>query len=261
MHHLQRLDPDCRSGSVGLQSRPMSHLSTASTFGSLSVRTPRVGPGMRVGVMGGTFNPPHEGHLMVARTALKRLRLDALWWLVTPGNPLKSNGGLPPVDVRMAACRALARDRRMKVTAFERELGARYTAITLGFLRRRHPSVRFFWVMGADNLASFHRWQNWRGIARSMPLVVVDRPGWRFKAVASPAARAMSRRRWREHHALGLSNFIRPKRAKAADVGAFRASSAHGAGQGWVLLSTRLSPESSTVLRQSYRNAGSGKVG
>lgn len=239
----------------------MSHRSTASTFGSLNVRTPRAGPGMRVGVMGGTFNPPHEGHLMVARTAMKRLRLDALWWLVTPGNPLKSNGGLPPVEVRMAACRALARDPRMKVTAFERELGASYTEITLGFLRRRYPSVRFVWVMGADNLASFHRWQNWRGIARSMPLVVVDRPGWRFKAVASPAARAMIRRRLREQYAAGLSNGKNPIRKAAAVVGTFRASSAHGAGQGWVLLSTRLSPESSTVLRQSYRNAGSGRAG
>ncbi|MDZ4842620.1 MAG: nicotinate-nucleotide adenylyltransferase [Hyphomicrobium aestuarii] len=214
----------------------MPHLSTARTFGSLRVRTPMAVPGMRIGVMGGTFNPPHSGHLVVAASAMKRLQLDAVWWLVTPGNPLKVNGGLPPIEARMAACRALARHPRMHVTAFEAELGAPYTAVTTAFLARRHRGVRFVWLMGADNLAGFHRWQNWRGIAATMPIAVVDRPNWRLKAVSSPAAAALARTRWSEARARGLtsgrlwSGVSMPR-------------------PGWVLLSTRLSPESSTELR------------
>jgi len=211
----------------------MPHLSTARTFGSFRVRTPMAVPGMR---MGGTFNPPHSGHLVVAATAMKRLQLDAVWWLVTPGNPLKVNGGLPPIEARMAACRTLARHPRMHVTAFEAELGAPYTAVTTAFLARRHRGVRFVWLMGADNLAGFHRWQNWRGIAATMPIAVVDRPNWRLKAVSSPAAAALARTRWSEARARGLTSGSR-----WSDVSMPR--------PGWVLLSTRLSPESSTELR------------
>jgi nicotinate-nucleotide adenylyltransferase len=201
-------------------------------FGAMAVRTPTLGAGLRVGIMGGSFNPPHEGHAMVASTAIRRLKLDQLWWLVTPGNPLKSNNQLAPLAVRLAACRALARHPRMRVTAFEQTLRTPYTAATLGFLKRRYPRVTFIWVMGADNLATFHRWQRWRQIAATMPIAVIDRPGWRFRALASPAARAIASARIPEAQALGLT---RSRRAR------------------WVFLSTRLSSASSTRLRAPVR--------
>lgn len=171
----------------------MPDKSAAASFGSIKVKPPRIYEGQRIGVMGGTFNPPHGGHALVSRTALRRLQLDQLWWLVTPGNPLKLNNGLPHARERMALCRQLAPDRRMRITAFEEDLATPYTAATLGFLVRRYPGVRFVWIMGADNLASFHRWQHWRDIADSVPIAVVDRPGWRLKALASPAAQWMRR--------------------------------------------------------------------
>ena len=192
------------------------------------MRTPLALAGQRVGIMGGTFNPPHAGHMMVARTALQRLGLDQLWWVVTPGNPLKINGGLPPLAARVAQVQELARDPRMRVTGFEHELGSTFTVDSLAFLRRRHPGVHFVWVMGADGLASFHRWRDWRRIAQLMPMAVVDRPGYRLRALASPAARALVRVRQRESGALGLS---------------LRAPPA------WCLLTTRLSALSSTDLR------------
>lgn len=198
-----------------------------------AVRTPIALPGERIGVMGGSFNPPHEGHLLVARTALRRLRLDRLWWLVTPGNPLKENDGLPPLDDRMAACRQLARDPRMVVTGLERELGTPYTAATLAFLVSRFPRVRWVWVMGADNLASFHHWQRWRAIARTMPLAVVDRPGFRLRALASPAARTFARNRMPEAKAAALADCAPPA---------------------WALLSARLCDLSSTALRLRSRS-------
>lgn len=200
------------------------------TRSPLFVRTPPVSPGQRIGIMGGSFNPPHDGHLIVARTALRRLRLDQLWWLVTPGNPLKSRDGLAPLEQRLAGCRALAGgDRRMHVTAFEADLGSPYTAKTLQFLKRRYPAARFVWVMGADNLAHFHRWQNWRGIARSMPIAVVDRPRWRFKALASRAAHGLKGRQQPELGAGSLASMGTPA---------------------WVFLTSKLSPLSSTELRR-----------
>jgi len=197
-------------------------------FGSIDVRTPLVMPYQRIGIMGGSFNPPHEGHAVVAATALKRLQLDQLWWLVTPGNPLKSHDGLAPLAERMAACAALATDPAMHVTAFEAQLKTPYTAATLRFLGKRYPKTAFIWVMGADNLATFHRWQHWRMIARAMPIAVVDRPGWRMAALASPAAHALSRARVPESGAAALALYPAPS---------------------WCLLSTRLSHASSTQMR------------
>ena len=199
-------------------------------FGSLRVRTPLVFAGQRIGIMGGSFNPPHAGHAIVAETAVKRLHLDQLWWVVTPGNPLKTNSGLPPLSGRMTAARRFAHGPRMKVTGFEEELGTPYTAATLSFLKQRYPGVRFVWVMGADNLATFDRWQHWRVIAASMPIAVVDRPGWRLKALSSPAAAALSKSRTAE--------------CDAAKLPAARAPA-------WIFLTSRLSSLSSTALRRS----------
>lgn len=193
------------------------------------MRTPLAGTGLRIGVMGGTFNPPHAGHAIVAETAVKRLGLDQLWWVVTPGNPLKANSALPDQDTRVAMCRRLARGPKMRVTSFETELATPYTAATLAFLTRRYPQTRFVWVMGADNLATFERWQHWRQIMRTMPIAVVDRPGWRLKALAGVAASAFARGRIPEQSARQLTDCKPPA---------------------WVFLTTRLSGLSSTQLRQ-----------
>ena len=194
-------------------------------------------PGQVVGIMGGSFNPPHDGHRIVAETAVKRLGLDQLWWVVTPGNPLKPNDDLPSLDERMAQCRKFAVGPRMHVTGFEQELGTPYTAATVAFLQHRFPDVRFVWVMGADNLASFDRWQHWREIAATMPIAVVDRPGWRLKALAGPAASVLADRRLTELNARHLARHRPPA---------------------WVYLTSRLSPLSSTALRAGRsRRAGS----
>ncbi len=202
--------------------------SRSASFGSLRVKTPLVLPGQRVGIMGGSFNPPHEGHAIVAETALKRLDLDQLWWVVTPGNPLKANGGLPPQSERMFAARAFAHGPKMKITGFEADLGTPYTAATLAFLKSRFQGVNFVWVMGADNLASFNRWQHWKSIAASFPIAVVDRPGWRLKSLASEAAQLLGQARLGEAEARSLPTAQPPA---------------------WVFLTSRLSEQSSTKLR------------
>ncbi len=158
-------------------------------------KLPRHAPGLRIGLFGGSFNPPHAGHRLVTLIALRRLGLDRVWWIVTPGNPLKDTQGLPPLDDRMAACRALMPETIMDMTGFEANIGTRYTLDTLRYLRRRCPGVRFVWIMGADNLIQFHHWQGWREIARLMPIAVVDRPGATLKATASRAATGLGRYR------------------------------------------------------------------
>ena len=200
----------------------------ARAFGGIGVHPPLVFAGQRVGIMGGSFNPPHDGHRIVAETAVKRLQLDQLWWVVTPGNPLKANGALPSQAARLTACAAFARGPKMKITGFEAELGTPYTAATLAFLKTRFPAVHFVWVMGADNLATFERWQHWRQIVAHMPIAVVDRPKWRFKALAREAAQVMSRNRIEEAHAAQLPSLGAPA---------------------FVFLTSRLSALSSTALR------------
>lgn len=174
-----------------------------------AVRLPPVSDGLRIGLYGGSFNPPHAGHRHVSRLALQRLRLDRLWWIVTPGNPLKDADELAPTGERVAAARRLANDPRIAVTAFEEEIGARYTVDTLAFLRRRFPRARFVWIMGADNLWGFHRWRGWRAIARMMPIAVIDRPGYTLRAIRSPAALWLGRFRIDEAMAPALPG-LRP---------------------------------------------------
>lgn len=139
------------------------------------------------GLLGGSFNPAHGAHRAVSLFAADALGLDEVWWLVSPGNPLKPKHGMAPLAARVRSAQAMARRAPIRVTAIERELGTRYTADTLRALKRRFPRRRFVWLMGADNLAQFHRWKNWRQIAREMPIAVIARPGYDAAALASPA--------------------------------------------------------------------------
>ena len=143
--------------------------------------------GPLAGLLGGSFNPAHRGHRRISLFALRALGLDELWWLVTPGNPLKRAEDLAPLAARMARAHEVAARAPIRVTAIERELGTRYTVDTLARLTRRYPKRRFVWLMGADNLAQFHRWKNWRKIAEIMPIAVIARPGYDASAMASPA--------------------------------------------------------------------------
>jgi len=164
-------------------------------------RLPPHPPGLRVGLFGGSFNPPHRGHVHASELALKRIGLDRVWWLVSPGNPLKETAGLPPLGARIAAARALARDPRIVVTGLEAEVGTRYTYDTVAYLRRRCPYVRFVWIMGADILPQLHLWQRWREIAELVPFAVIDRPGATWPTLNSPAAHCLARRRLPEAEA------------------------------------------------------------
>ena len=139
------------------------------------------------GLFGGSFNPAHRGHRSVSRSAIRALALDELWWLVSPGNPLKPVQDMAPLPVRFASARRMARRLPIRVTAIERELGTRYTVGTLAALIARYPDRRFIWIMGADNLAQFHRWRHWRKIAQTIPIAVVSRPGYDDDALAAPA--------------------------------------------------------------------------
>ena len=145
----------------------------------------RAGP--ITGLLGGSFNPAHGGHRRISLFALGALGLDEVWWLVSPGNPLKPKAGMAPLPARVRSAFAHARRAPIRVTAIERELGTRYTVDTLRKLLRRYPRRRFVWLMGSDNLAQFHRWKDWRGIARTMPIAVIARPGYDAAALASPA--------------------------------------------------------------------------
>jgi len=150
--------------------------------------TPPAQPGQVIGLLGGSFDPPHAGHVHISLEALKRFRLDRLWWLVSPGNPLK-NHGPAPIGQRIQAARAIMQHPRIEISDFEARAGMHYTAETLAALQAACPGVRFVWLMGADNLAQFHRWQNWRQIMESVPVGVLARPGDQISARTSRAAK------------------------------------------------------------------------
>jgi nicotinate-nucleotide adenylyltransferase len=173
---------------------------------SISQAIPLYSNGMRIGLLGGSFNPPHLAHRTISLFAIKRLKLDRVWWLVTPGNPLKDNGGLHDLDERAEAARKMADDPRIDVSCLESVIGTRYTVDTISYLRRRASGLRFVWIMGADNLAQFHRWQNWRRIASEVPIAVIDRPPQSFRALAAPAAQALARYRLPENQAGRLAD-------------------------------------------------------
>lgn len=149
----------------------------------------------RIGLLGGSFNPAHAGHRHVAERALRALRLDAVWLLVSPGNPLKPVAGMAALAERLAGARRIARRPRIVATDLEARLGTRFTVDTLARLRRRFPRVRFVLLIGADNLTQLPRWRRWRRLARQTPLAVLPRPGQTRRALAGQAARALARHR------------------------------------------------------------------
>jgi nicotinate-nucleotide adenylyltransferase len=189
---------------------------------------------LKIGLFGGTFDPPHAAHRAACLLAMRRLGLDRIWWMVTPGNPLKDTRDLAPLAARIAAAKVLAQHPRIDVTGVEAELRTRYTRDTIAALVKRCPGVHFVWIMGADNLRGFHRWQQWRDIARLVPIAVVDRVGPSLYASASPAAQALARFRIPEAAAGTL-----PGRRPPA----------------WVFLHGLKSPLSSTALRALRRKA------
>jgi nicotinate-nucleotide adenylyltransferase len=198
-------------------------------------RLPRFGDRrrMRVGLLGGSFNPAHAGHRHVAALALRRLRLDQVWLLVSPGNPLKSTKGMAPFPQRLAGARAIADGRRVLGTAMEAMLGTRFTIDTVRLLLLRFPGVRFIWLMGADILLQLPRWRRWQEMLRRIPVAVLPRPGYTRRALAGQGAQWMRRAR-------------RPERA---------AATLPGDAPGWVLLTAPQNAVSATAIRAGAKGA------
>jgi len=165
---------------------------------------PFAGRHHRVGLLGGSFNPAHIGHLHISRLALDLLGLDEIWWLVSPQNPLKSEDGMAPLADRMKSARAMARGSKLWVTDIEKELGTQYTADTLKALKGNFPGHRFVWIMGADNLIDIARWNEWTAIFETVHVAVFARPAYSFKALVSTAARRFARYRLNEARAARL---------------------------------------------------------
>ena len=189
-----------------------------------------------IGLLGGSFNPAHDGHRHISLSALKRLNLDAVWWVVAPRNPLKSPADLAPFQTRLQQARAVARHPRIQVTAIEREIGTIYTVDTLSVLVRRFSDVRFVWLMGADNLVQISTWERWPRIFALVPIAVLVRPSYAFKAQASIAARRFAKARLSEARAAGLARRKPPA---------------------WVFLHIRPHPASATLIRAKRSNRDS----
>ena len=212
-------------------SGPAKRVSAAGRVGSLRPGF-HLARGMRVGLLGGSFNPAHEGHAHVAETAKRRLALDRVIWLVSPQNPLKPNHETADLAQRMAGARAYARGPGMIVSDLERRLGSAYTIDTVRALKDRFPGVKFVWIMGADSLASFHRWRGWTQIMREVPVAVVSRPWIALKARFSPAARRFAHFRRPSSQAPLLPDMTPPA---------------------WVFLFGRFNFQSSTALRERLK--------
>lgn len=165
----------------------------------------------RIGILGGSFNPAHRGHRAITLAAIEALALDEAWWLVSPGNPLKDAArDMAPLSARLASARAMARRAPIRATDIETRLHTRYTLDTIRKLKRRYPKNRFIWLMGADNLAEFHRWKNWRQIAREVPIAVIARPGYDGRALAAPAMGWLRRFQRRTDHAKSWTTWRLP---------------------------------------------------
>ena len=188
-------------------------------------------PGMRVGLLGGSFDPAHEGHVHITEMALRRFRLDRVWWLVSPGNPLKAHGPAP-LSQRIAQARRIVHDPRVTITGIEAQLGTRMTRDTIAALQRLYPHVHFVWLMGADNMVQFDRWDSWREIAARVPIGVIARPGWRMPARFSRAARILWRDRQPEAQAGQLADMPPPA---------------------WVMINVALNKQSSSAIRQRLK--------
>ncbi|WP_316015897.1 nicotinate-nucleotide adenylyltransferase [Roseobacter sp. HKCCA0434] len=174
-----------------------------------ALHLPPTASGQAIGLLGGSFDPPHEGHVHITHEALKRFGLDRVWWLVSPGNPLKPDAPAS-LERRMVACRAIMDHPRVDITDVEARMGTRYTAETLARLVTLRPGVRFVWLMGADNLAGFHRWEDWRGIFARVPIGVLARPGEQVRAGLSPAARTFAHARLEDGAATALPRLPPP---------------------------------------------------
>lgn len=211
----------------------MNRKSAPLGFGCIAARPPLAFAGQRIGLLGGSFNPAHEGHRRISLAALARLGLDQVWWIVSPGNPLKAHGELRPLAERKMQARRVAHHPRLVVTGFEAELHSPYTAATLEFLTRRRRGVRFVWLMGADNLVQLPQWQHWQDIFAMMPIAVLDRPGWHLRGMASLAACRYRRARLPQWRARSLARMRPPA---------------------WTFLTLPLSPLSSTALRRQASN-------
>ena len=190
---------------------------------------PVAGAGQAVGLLGGSFDPAHEGHVHITRTAMKRFGLDRIWWLVSPSNPLKKRGPAP-LAMRVDRARDVMRHPRVEVTDIERRLGTRYTAQTIAALQKRYPDVKFVWLMGADNLAQFHLWQDWRWIMENVPVGVLARPNDRISARLSKAAQV-------------YRNAMLTGRASHA--------LANGPAPRWCFVNLPMSDQSSTAIRSA----------
>lgn len=175
----------------------------------MQYRLPLTRPGQIVGLLGGSFDPPHAGHVHISAEAMKRFGLDQIWWLVSPGNPLKTRGPAPLED-RMAACRAKVQHPRMHVSDFEAQAGTRFTAETLRALQAARPGVQFVWLMGADNLAQFDQWQDWEDIMNRVPIGVLARPRQRISARMSKAARIYAHARLKGRFSPMLGQYAAP---------------------------------------------------
>lgn len=190
-------------------------------------RLPYARAGQVVGLLGGSFDPAHEGHVHITKAALTRFNLDRVWWLVSPSNPLKTRGPAP-LGARLKAAAEVMQHPKVTVTDIEAHLGTRYTANTIAALQNAYPGVRFVWLMGADNLAQFHRWQDWQNIMARVPVGVIARPGDRISARLSKAARL-----YRGARLIGRAGALLGRTDAPA----------------WAFVNLPMSPKSSTAIR------------
>jgi nicotinate-nucleotide adenylyltransferase len=234
MEHQRSGGGHLRPGQETARRTPPRVAPTPTALGrALGGRLP--GRGMRIGILGGSFNPAHGGHLDLSRTALARLELDEIWWLVSPQNPLKPKDGMADLDQRVAQARAAVDHPRIRVTALEAVLGTRYSVDTVTALKRLFPDVDFVWLMGADNLIQLSAWKDWERLFREIAIAVFARPGYTRRALAGTPAALFAPCRMAERQAARLAGTPPPA---------------------WVFVHGPLNPSSSTALRNKAAKGG-----